>query len=88
MPKQFACEVAMPEGAQPRAAILRTKEYHPPLGSRDGVRLDFNENTFACSPKVLEVLGRISRADPQNILNVNPSKKSSRRISILTPRRF
>ena len=63
MPKQFACEVAMPEGAQPRAAILRTKEYHPPLGSRDGVRLDFNENTFACSPKVLEVLGRISRAD-------------------------
>jgi histidinol-phosphate aminotransferase len=53
----------MPEGPQPRAAILRTKEYHPPLGSRDGVRLDFNENTFACSPKVLEVLGRISRTD-------------------------
>jgi histidinol-phosphate aminotransferase len=53
----------MPEGPQPRTAILRTKEYHPPLGSRDGVRLDFNENTFACSPKVLEVLGRISRAD-------------------------
>jgi histidinol-phosphate aminotransferase len=53
----------MPDGPQPRAAILRTKEYHPPLGSREGVRLDFNENTFACSPKVLEVLGRISRAD-------------------------
>src|SRR6202012_1948502 len=63
MPKRFACEVPMPEGPQPRAAILRTKEYHPPLGSRDGVRLDFNENTFACSPKVLEVLGRISSAD-------------------------
>ena len=27
------------------------------------MRLDFNENTFACSPKVLEVLGRISRSD-------------------------
>jgi histidinol-phosphate aminotransferase len=36
------------------------KEYHPPLGSRDALRLDFNENTLACSPKVREVLGRIS----------------------------
>jgi len=53
----------MADYPKPRAAILRTKEYHPPLGSRDGVRLDFNENTFACSPKVLEALGSISRAD-------------------------
>jgi histidinol-phosphate aminotransferase len=36
------------------------KEYHPPLGSRDSLRLDFNENTLACSPKVREVLGSIS----------------------------
>ena len=39
------------------------KEYHPPLGNRDAMRLDFNENTIACSPKVREVLGRISAAD-------------------------
>jgi histidinol-phosphate aminotransferase len=39
------------------------KEYHPPLGDRSGLRLDFNENTFACSPRVLEALGRISRGD-------------------------
>jgi histidinol-phosphate aminotransferase len=39
------------------------KEYHPPLGSRDGLRLDFNENTLACSPAVREVLGRISAGD-------------------------
>jgi histidinol-phosphate aminotransferase len=39
------------------------KDYHPPLGDRSGVRLDFNENTFACSPKVLEALGRISHAE-------------------------
>jgi histidinol-phosphate aminotransferase len=38
-------------------------EYHPPLGSRDALRLDFNENTLACSPKVREVLGRISTGD-------------------------
>jgi histidinol-phosphate aminotransferase len=36
------------------------KEYHPPLGNRDALRLDFNENTVACSPKVRDVLGRIS----------------------------
>jgi histidinol-phosphate aminotransferase len=36
------------------------KEYHPPLGSRDALRLDFNENTLACSPRVREVLAGIS----------------------------
>jgi len=36
------------------------KEYHPPLGNRDAMRLDFNENTIACSPRVKEVLGRMS----------------------------
>jgi len=39
------------------------KEYHPPLGSRDGLRLDFNENTLACSPAVRNVLARISAGD-------------------------
>jgi len=39
------------------------KEYHPPLGGRDGLRLDFNENTLACSPTVRDVLGRISAGD-------------------------
>lgn len=39
------------------------KEYHPPLGNRDALRLDFNENTYACSPKVREVLSRISAGE-------------------------
>jgi histidinol-phosphate aminotransferase len=39
------------------------KEYHPPLGDRSGLRLDFNENTIACSPQVLQALGAISRED-------------------------
>jgi histidinol-phosphate aminotransferase len=47
---------------QPRELIRRMKDYHPPLGDRSGLRLDFNENTFACSPRVLDVLGRISGA--------------------------
>lgn len=58
----------MPEPAilmhpAPRARVRAMKEYHPPLGSRDGLRLDFNENTLACSPAVSEVLGRISAGE-------------------------
>ncbi len=44
----------------PRARVLAMREYHPPLGGRDAMRLDFNENTVACSPKVREVLAQIS----------------------------
>ena len=47
----------------PRARVQAMKEYHPPLGDRSVLRLDFNENTLACSPKVREVLGRISAGE-------------------------
>jgi histidinol-phosphate aminotransferase len=39
---------------KPRRAVLEMPEYHPPLAGRDALRLDFNENTFAPSPRVLE----------------------------------
>ncbi len=45
---------------QPRAAIRAMKEYHPPLGDRDGLRLDFNENTYACSPRVKQALDAVT----------------------------
>lgn len=48
---------------QPRAQVRAMKEYHPPLGSRHGLRLDFNENTLACSPKVREILSRVAAGD-------------------------
>jgi histidinol-phosphate aminotransferase len=35
-------------------------EYHPPLARRTGLRLDFNENTEGCSPKVLESIRQIT----------------------------
>lgn len=54
---------AVASGPCVSAAVRRMKEYHPPLGDRSGLRFDFNENTFACSPRVLEALGRISRGD-------------------------
>lgn len=37
--------------------------YHPPLAGREGLRLDFNENTVGCSPRVLEKLRGLSSED-------------------------
>ncbi len=45
------------------AAVQQLKEYHPPLAARTGLRLDFNENTAACSPRVLARLQQISAED-------------------------
>ena len=42
-----------------REAISTLNEYCPPLGARDGLRLDFNENTAGCSPRVLECLRKL-----------------------------
>src|SRR5579884_3772369 len=42
-----------------REAVRTLKEYHPPLGGREGLRLDFNENTAGCSPRVLEKLREV-----------------------------
>lgn len=44
---------------QPREAIRKMTPYSPPTGSRAGkLRLDFNENTVGCSPRVIEALTR------------------------------
>jgi histidinol-phosphate aminotransferase len=45
---------------QPRAAVLAMPEYHPPLAGRDALRLDFNENTLAPSPRVLARLHQLT----------------------------
>ena len=46
-----------------RAAVRKLPTYHPPLGGRDGLRLDFNENTVGCSPRVLARLREITAAE-------------------------
>src|SRR5947209_1112032 len=46
-----------------RESVRTLKEYHPPLGNRDGLRLDFNENTVGCSPRVLERLRALTGED-------------------------
>jgi histidinol-phosphate aminotransferase len=39
--------------------VRNLPSYHPPLGGRSGLRLDFNENVVGCSPRVLERLRNI-----------------------------
>jgi histidinol-phosphate aminotransferase len=46
-----------------RKAIRSLKEYHPPLGERSGLRLDFNENTVGASPRVLRRLQQLTLED-------------------------
>lgn len=62
---------------QPRRAILNMPEYHPPLAGRDGLRFDFNENTFAPSPKVLEVIRNIKAED----ITIYPEREPRERIA-------
>jgi histidinol-phosphate aminotransferase len=52
------------------------KEYHPPLGDRNGLRLDFNENTLECSPEVLRILREIGSED----LTRYPERESVERL--------
>ncbi len=48
----------LPRGAiKPRPAVLSMAPYSPPTGGRaDKLRLDFNENTVGCSPRVIDAL--------------------------------
>jgi histidinol-phosphate aminotransferase len=45
---------------QARKRVLAMPEYHPPLDGRDALRLDFNENTIAPSPRVIARLQRLT----------------------------
>jgi histidinol-phosphate aminotransferase len=58
--KSVAAEYVTNVVPQPRKAVLAMPEYHPPLAGRDALRLDFNENTFSPSPRVIERLRQIT----------------------------
>jgi histidinol-phosphate aminotransferase len=48
---------------RPRRLLAHVPVYHPPLARRNGLRLDFNENTVGCSPRVLEKLRQLTPED-------------------------
>lgn len=61
---------------KPRPAVVAMAPYSPPASGRDGkLRLDFNENTVGCSPKVLEFL-RAKLSEEQ--LTVYPEYEAAR----------
>jgi histidinol-phosphate aminotransferase len=54
----------MSNALKPRAAVERMAPYTPPTGGRAGkLRLDFNENTVGCSPRVIAYLKEKLTAD-------------------------
>jgi histidinol-phosphate aminotransferase len=70
-----------------RAAVRNLKGYRPPLAGRTGLRLDFNESTVGCSPRVLarlrslgaELLARYPEREPlekevANFLGLDPDQ--------------
>ncbi|MBY0503033.1 MAG: histidinol-phosphate transaminase [Bryobacteraceae bacterium] len=60
----------------PRPAVLKMAPYHPPSGGRAGkLRLDFNENTVGCSPRVAEYLREVLT---QPLLAVYPEYEDTR----------
>lgn len=61
----------------PRKTVEQLKEYHPPLGGREGLRLDFNENVGGCSPRVLEKLRNLS----PEVLNKYPERDPGERVT-------
>ncbi|HVG27526.1 MAG TPA: histidinol-phosphate transaminase [Acidobacteriaceae bacterium] len=61
---------------QPRPRVLAMPEYHPPLAGRDALRLDFNENTLAPSPRVLAKLQQLTAAG----LTVYPEREPVERL--------
>ena len=61
---------------QPRAAVLAMPEYHPPLAGRDALRLDFNENTNAPSPRVFAKLQKLTNEG----LTIYPERQPVERI--------
>jgi len=67
----------MPDALLPRDAIREMAPYSPPSGGRAGkLRLDFNENTVGCSPKVIETLRQYLTADQ---LSIYPEYLQARR---------
>src|SRR5712672_3157924 len=59
-----------------RETIVRMGSYRPPVSGRSGLRLDFNENTSGCSPRVLAKL----RSLTAEALTIYPDRAPAERL--------
>ena len=75
---------------RPRQAVLRMAPYSPPTAGRAGkLRLDFNENTVGCSPKVIQALTtQLRPADLAVYPEYGPAKEAIARYFEVAPDRF
>src|ERR1035438_2808800 len=81
----------LPKGAiKPRPAVLAMAPYSPPTGGRAGnLRLDFNENTVGCSPKVIEFLkANLSASDLAVYPEYTAAKEAIARYFHVAPEQF
>lgn len=81
----------LPKGAvKPRPAVLAMAPYAPPTGDRsDKLRLDFNENTVGCSPRVVEALkDRISAGRLTIYPDYTEAKRAVARYFHVAPEQF
>jgi histidinol-phosphate aminotransferase len=69
----------------PRNAIRTLPSYHPPLAGRDGLRLDFNENTVGCSPRVIERLRQLGPEDLARYPERGPAEEIVARFLNVSP---
>ena len=64
---------------RPKLSVRKMEKYNPPLEGRRGkLRLDFNENTQGCSPKVIEALKKI---DAEEVSSYPEYKKFRKKLA-------
>jgi len=83
--------VKLPRGAiKPRPAVLAMAPYSPPTAGRaDKLRLDFNENTLGCSPRVIAALKeRLDAGDLAIYPEYGPAKEAIARYFHVDPAQF
>lgn len=75
---------------QPRPAVIAMAPYHPPTAGRAGkLRLDFNENTVGCSPRVIEAITQqIAPADLAVYPEYGGAREDIARYFQVTPEQF
>src|ERR1700736_5431208 len=68
-----------------RATVQTLEQYLPPISNRVGLRLDFNENTAGCSPRVLAALRDLTAAEAGAYPNRAAGEKSVARFLAVEP---
>jgi histidinol-phosphate aminotransferase len=61
-----------------RDAVTNLRAYHPPLAGREGLRMNFNESTIGCSPRVL---ARLRSLDAESLARYPERELAEREVA-------